>query len=186
MRSQTLSPPHQFSVIQSVRWIPTMQHMLQVLALLLALSLSAPQARAAITFSGTLGSNSATYPGTSGMQTGRIARRAPASTCAAPKEFPGLNATDGSRAYDAYTLTNPSSTDACTTVTYTLTGGGAGAGLLAVAYLNSFDPSNISANYLADMGQSVSPGDLGPKTFSFKIPRRANCRTGDSRFRSRW
>ena len=148
-------------------------HALQVLALLamlFALALSVPQAHAVTTFSGTLGSNSATFPGTSGTQTGRIARRAPASTCAAPKEFPGLNATDGSRAYDAYTLTNPSSTDACTTVTYTLTGGGAGAGLLAVAYLNSFDPSNISTNYLADPGQSVSPGSDGPKTFSFKIP----------------
>ncbi len=39
-----------------------------------------------------------------------------------------------------------------------------------MAYLGNFDPTNISANYLADAGDSVLPGSAGPVTFSFTLP----------------
>ena len=170
MKSQTMSPPHQFSIIQPARWITTMQHALQVLALLLALSWCAPQARAATMFSGKLGSNSTTFPGTSGTQTGGVNSDNTASTCAAPKAFPGLASATGSRAYDAYTFTNPSTTtDACVMVTYTLTGTVGATDIFAVAYLGSFDPANVNQNYLADAGKILSASGA-MQTFSFTLP----------------
>ncbi len=128
MRMKELSVPHRrtASTVQLTSWTKTAPHVLQVLALLamiFAFALSAPQARAATTFSGTLGSNSVTYPGTSGTQTGRLLRNGIASTCGTPKAFPGLSTTTGVRSYDSYQIINASSTtDACVSVSYTLTG----------------------------------------------------------------
>ena len=47
----------------------------------------------AFSFTGTLGSNSATYPGTSGTQTGRLSRVSPAIDCYSVTTFPGFAAT---------------------------------------------------------------------------------------------
>ena len=145
-------------------------HVLQVLAALFILTLYIAPAHAAISFNGKLGSNSTTFPGTSGTQTGGVNSDNTASTCAAPKAFPGLASATGSRAYDAYTFTNPSSTtDACVTVTYTLTGTVGATDIFAVAYLSSFDPANVNQNYLADAGK-ILPASGAMQTFSFTLP----------------
>jgi hypothetical protein len=117
----------------------------------------------AINFTGSLGLNSPTYPGTSGIQPGRLNRFPPASTCSAPKTFPGLFDTAG-RTYDAYTFFN---SGPATCVTFRVTTPCTGSNFIfPVAYLGSFDPANPGANYLGDSGDSPNPSG----TFSVNVP----------------
>lgn len=97
-------------------------------------------------------------------QAGRLNTLTQASTCAAPRNCPGVLETIP-RHYDAYAFRNTSSSEACFTVDVTA------ACLNSIlihssAYLGSFDPSNLCQNYLADVG----PGVLTNSQYSFTVP----------------
>jgi hypothetical protein len=118
--------------------------------------------------SGILGSGSATWPSTSGTQTGRLNRNGIASTCAVPKTCNQWDTTPG-RAYDAYSFTNGTGVTACVVgelevITQTA------CNIQMNAYLNTYDPANICTGYLADPGISsgTPPSLVGP--FSFDVP----------------
>ncbi|MGA9768155.1 MAG: hypothetical protein WBV94_03890 [Blastocatellia bacterium] len=120
---------------------------------------------------GNLGLGSADHPSVSGQQTpARLFRDGIPSTCADPKVCPGPFGS-GSFTFDAYTFTNETSTDQCVTVLYNPnvdTKGNCNVNAHAIAYLNSFSPTNLCQNYLADVGSS----DELP--FSFTVPAGAN------------
>ncbi len=98
-------------------------------------------------FSGSLGSGDAT-------QTGRMNRFAVASTCAAPKTYPGNFTTSGQRFYDSYTVTNPRNVSVCATIGIIT---GCGTNIFSAAYLGSYNPTSLGTNYLGDPGSSF-PG----------------------------
>src|SRR5262249_16719423 len=77
------------------------------------------------------------------VQTNRVARNNVIASCGSPKVFPGIS-TAGTH-YDVYTFTNTSVDEACVTVLLS-----SGCDLMAVAYLDTFDPLNTATNYLAD------------------------------------
>jgi fibronectin-binding autotransporter adhesin len=83
------------------------------------------------------------------VQVGRLTRNGTNSSCAAPKTCPGLQPDSILRHYDAYTFYSAS--NACVSVTLT---NDCGLRLFSVAYLGSYDPSNLCANYLGDQGSS--------------------------------
>ena len=116
-------------------------------------------------FSGAIGSNSASYPGTSGTQTGRLTRSGAASACGAAKAYPGTF-DNAPRSYDAYTFRNAG---AATCVTFTVTGCTGDQLILPVAYLGSFNPANIATNYLGDVGSSPA----ATTSFSVNVPANA-------------
>jgi PKD-like domain/CS domain len=95
-------------------------------------------------FNGSLGAGDA-------QQTGRMSRFGVVSTCAAPKGYPGTFDTGGQRFYDSYTITNPVNVPVCATIGIK---SGCGVSMFSAAYINSFNPANIEANYLADPGSS--------------------------------
>jgi hypothetical protein len=99
-----------------------------------------------------------------GILAERLFRNITASTCAVPKPFPGISGT-GPYYYDTYTLSNTTGSTQCVSVTYLLTGTG---NVFVTAYSNSFDPTNLSTNYLADGGSSSSTA-VTPYTFSFNM-----------------
>jgi len=68
--------------------------------------------------------------------------------------------------YDAYTFTNTTGSTQCVTVGVTTDCQG-GNFIFTAAYLGTFDPNNICANWIADEGSSPIPGD--PTPFSFTI-----------------
>ena len=113
---------------------------------------------------GTPPSTNPDFTRSTGLQTGRMNRFAPAADCNAPKANPGLFSPTGSRQYDLYTFTPAAS--GCVEVT--LYAYAAGFDLYAVAYNNlGFVPSNPATNYLADHGNS--PNNANPRTFSFNV-----------------
>ena len=97
-----------------------------------------------LVFNGSLGAGDT-------QQTGRMNRFATVSTCAVSKSYPGNFTTTGSRFYDSYTVTNPSNVPVCATIGLT---SGCGTSLFSAAYLNSFNPTSLATNYLADHGSS--------------------------------
>ena len=127
------------------------------------LVLCAEHAHAATTFNATLGSPSTTYPSTTGTQTNRVTRDGVVSKCGAPKAYPGTTTVSGALRYDAYQITNPST--GCLAISFT--SNAPGSNLFAVAYLNSFNPSNVATNYRADPGTSPVTG--GTLLFSFDL-----------------
>ena len=111
-------------------------------------------------FSGTLVS---TDPTTANGQ-GRLGRDGSPSGCPFPKGCPGPFAGDTRpRAYDTFSFNNPSNGSDCLTVTLNQTA--CSGALLATAYLDSFDPTNICANYLGDAG-----GSANTTSFSVNVP----------------
>jgi len=123
-----------------------------------------------IVVNGHLGMGSPDHPSTSGQQTpARLFRDGVPSTCDAPKACPGPFGS-GSFTFDAYTFTNESNTAQCVTVNYdpNTGAGNCNVNAHAIAYLNSFSPTNLCNNYLADVGSS----DALP--FSFNVPAGAN------------
>ena len=96
-------------------------------------------------------------------QTGRLNRFAPPSVCGVAKANPGLFAATGARHYDTYSFTNSGNGPACVTVSLT---SACGTNIFGVSYLGSFNPANLTQNYLGDFGAS-SPGTA---TWSIDIP----------------
>jgi hypothetical protein len=120
-----------------------------------------------IVVNGHLGLGSPDHPSASGQQTpSRLFRDGIASTCAAPKTCPGpFNF--GSFTFDAYTFTNESNATQCVTVQY-LPNVGCNVNAHAITYLNSYSPTNLCLNYLADVGASDN------LDYSFEVPAGAN------------
>lgn len=91
---------------------------------------------------------------------GRLGRNGVAASCAG-KACPGPFGS-GPRAYDTFSFVNGGGVPACATVNLS---SACGTTLLASAYLNSFDPSNLCTNYLGDAGASSSA-----QQFSVMVP----------------
>jgi hypothetical protein len=68
--------------------------------------------------------------------------------------------------YDAYAFTNATGSPQCVTVAINTDCQGSNF-IFTAAYLGTFDPNNICANWIADEGSSPVPGDQTP--FSFNI-----------------
>jgi hypothetical protein len=118
-----------------------------------------------ISFRGAIGSNSATYPGTSGVQTNRISRARDPSTCSIS---PGFTTQPGSFAFDAYVFENRGP---ATCVTFTLdTACRSPQEIFAVAYTGSFNPANVATNHAGDMGRSLPFSN----NFSVTVPANSN------------
>ena len=102
-------------------------------------------------------------------QTGRLTRNNIISACGSPKSCPGAFTLSGAYAYDAYSFTNLSSGAVCVTVTLSTSCSGNNL-IFSAAYLGSFNPTSLCANYLADIGTSPA----GSGSFSFNIPANTN------------
>jgi hypothetical protein len=101
------------------------------------------------------------FTGTTGIIPTRHFRDGVPGACNT-KAFPGTTA-PGNRQFDAYTFqTCPNSGPTCVTVT--LSGANA-ANLFTAAYSGSFNPADLSQNYLTDAGFSTST-----TTYSFNLP----------------
>ncbi|HEX8090098.1 MAG TPA: S8 family serine peptidase [Blastocatellia bacterium] len=84
------------------------------------------------------------------------------SSCGPAKAFPGTTQ-PGTRQFDAYAFTTCSNS-AASCVTVTLSGANA-INLFTAAYSGSFNPADISQNFLADAGASAAT-----RTYSFSVP----------------
>lgn len=98
-------------------------------------------------------------------QTARLGRDGNPSQCAAAKGCPGPLGT-GPRLYDTFNFPNNGGGAACLRIDLTAGCNPATNPIMAGAYLDSFDPSNLCANYLGDMGGSPSPSG----SFSVNVP----------------
>jgi subtilisin-like proprotein convertase family protein len=96
----------------------------------------------------------------------RLTRDGVSSSCAAAKACPGPFGA-GPYFYDTYTIKNIACSSQCVTVSYIASG--ATGNVFVTAYANSFTPSNLCTNYIADGGlSSVAPGAL--VSFSVTVP----------------
>lgn len=91
-------------------------------------------------------------------QEARLFRDANPSVCATAKPCPGPFGS-GPRHYDAYTFENGES-NACITVTLL-----ADCALFSAAYTNSFNPTNLCENYMADLGDNT----FDATNYSFQV-----------------
>jgi autotransporter-associated beta strand protein len=102
-------------------------------------------------------------------QTNRAYRTLVLSSCASPKSwYPFFGDTGTNFHYETYGFTNTTVDDACVTVELQ-----SASDLMAVAYLNSFDPQNITNYFLGDGGYSTGNGFNGlngPTSFSVTVP----------------
>lgn len=104
---------------------------------------------------GMLGSGSADYPGVSGTHVGRLTRNGRISSCNSPKTCPGLFDPLGLRTFDSYSFSNTGTAPACVQISFTPSGCST-PGLFACVYSGSFDPDDLCANYLGDLGFSLA------------------------------
>jgi len=100
-------------------------------------------------------------------QNDRIGRDSRPSTCAG-KVSPGGGFT-GTHWYKTYTFTNTSAAARCYTVTINAGLNGPG-DIESVAYDQTYDPTNIDANYLGDSGISGLGTTVDKATYSFTVP----------------
>jgi hypothetical protein len=98
-----------------------------------------------------------------GQQNARLGRDGSPSGCAAAKGCPGPLGT-GPRLFDTISFPNNGGATACLKID--LTAGCFPTQIMAGAYLDSFDPSNLCTNYLGDPGGSPSPSN----SFSVNVP----------------
>jgi hypothetical protein len=97
------------------------------------------------------------------VQSGRLLRLAIPGTCLLPRGCPGPFDAIPVR-YDAYNYTNTSGGQACVTVR--LDASACPGALFSASYLGSYDPANLCANFLADLGSN--PASSG--SYSFSVP----------------
>jgi hypothetical protein len=100
-------------------------------------------------------------------QTDRIGRGGSPSTCSG-RASPGGGFT-GTHYYKTYTFTNTSGAARCYTVTINAALGGPG-DIESVAYDQTYDPTNISTNYLGDSGVTGLGTTVANATYSFTVP----------------
>jgi PKD repeat protein len=104
------------------------------------------------------------------QQIGRLSRDLIGTSCGYAKSFPGVFTATGTRSYHDHSFTNLSDTPACLDLKFTTPCLG---NLFVVAYLGSFDPLDITKNYLSDMGGSTTiNGEVGE--FVFTVPAKTN------------
>lgn len=98
-------------------------------------------------------------------QLGRLNRNAIASTCPT-KPFPGVFNPATTYNYETFTYQNTSPAAACVTVNFNPDAGPTpcGANAHASAYVGAYDPTNLAAGFVGDVGSSVA------QPFSFEIP----------------
>ena len=105
-------------------------------------------------------------------QKDRINQGVAATTCAGAVPAPGIIA--GSFGYDKYTFRNRVGADACVAITLKATGDvNSGRGLSAAAYVDAFDPANISTNFIGHTGNAANPGTnpaTNTRQFHVKVP----------------
>ena len=111
-----------------------------------------------------LGPYTGTLDGSDAFMAQRLSRSDPPSTCAVPQ--PGVVFGGADVRYETFTFFNSGPAE-CVTVTYSSLGVGDDYDHLS-AYVNSFNPSNLLLNYLADAGNSAGGGPA--KVFSFMVP----------------
>jgi len=109
---------------------------------------------------------------TDAMQIGREDRLGPIAACGAGSTWKGSNA-DGTNphVFDVYHFVNPATTSACFTLTLNYDAmGGTVQGYLS-AY-TSFDPLNISSNFLGDVGGVLNPNPttMQMQTMAITVP----------------
>ena len=97
-------------------------------------------------------------------QVGRLTQNGVASSCAAAKSFPGVNDTN-IRNFRGYNFVNNTNAVACITVTLDAGSCVGATGLFSAAYAG-YNPGDISANYLGDIGASPNPS----RSYSFNVP----------------
>jgi hypothetical protein len=108
-----------------------------------------------------------------GLQTGRLNRFSPATTCTTVKPNPGLFDT-GSRRFDSYAFnTCPENTGSCANVRLSGTNN---VTLYSVAYAPTFVPATPNVNFVGDGGISANTGapylfsvGSGPRTFTLAV-----------------
>ncbi|MBY0279813.1 thrombospondin type 3 repeat-containing protein [Candidatus Binatia bacterium] len=101
----------------------------------------------------------AAFTSFAGTHTGRLARNSPASACGGPQPYPGIFNPANVHRFEAYGFELCSTAQpSCTTVT--LRGENA-SNLYASAYSPTFDPTNLSAGFVADPGFSGSSVSFG-------------------------
>jgi len=100
----------------------------------------------------------------------RLGRNGIASGCGQPKTCPGaIDATftaNTTRLYHLHTFTEAPGVAACVTITTTVACSSTTNPIIPVAYLGSFDPSNLCTNYLGDPGASPNPTN----SFQVNVP----------------
>jgi len=97
------------------------------------------------------------------MQNGRLVQNGVASSCAGRKAFPGV-ADMNPRRTKVYLFTNNMSTPVCVNVTLNAGSCTGASGLFSAAY-TGFNPFDLTANYLADIGGSPTPS----RSYSFVV-----------------
>ncbi len=105
------------------------------------------------------------------IQTDRLGRNGIPSTCAG-KASPGGGFT-GTKYYKTWTFTNNGGSAACFTVNINAALGGAG-DIESAAYLNIYNPLDLSANYLGDTGIVGLGTTVGNASYSFVVPAMSN------------
>ena len=107
------------------------------------------------------------FDGSQSSQTGRVTLNGVVSSCSAPKACPGSEPT-GAHTFVEYAIPNTSGVDQCLTVNLQ-NDPSLLCSLQSVAYLDSFNPADVCANFLADPGSSTSPVTRST-TMSFVLP----------------
>lgn len=99
------------------------------------------------------------------VQSGRIFRDATASACPG-KAYPGIFNVGTMYNFETYTYSNTSAATSCVTINFDPNSGATpcGTNAHASAYLGSYDPNNQAANFVGDVGSSVT------QPFSFDVP----------------
>ncbi|HTV39800.1 MAG TPA: hypothetical protein VMF08_04440 [Candidatus Sulfotelmatobacter sp.] len=100
----------------------------------------------------------------SAVQTNRWNRDEVVSSCGATKSWSGFGDIGTSFHYNAYAFTNTSGADACVTIELQSTND-----VMAATYLDSYNATTISNNFLGDAGISTAQAD-GVTTYSTEIP----------------
>ena len=108
-------------------------------------------------------------------QTDRMGRDGVPSTCGG-KACPQGIGTAGTRNYKTFNFTNSGGAPACITVQIDAAcGSGGGAGdIESAAYLNTYNPANLCANFLGDSGVVGLGTTIPSNSYSFSVPASSN------------
>jgi hypothetical protein len=108
---------------------------------------------------------SATINGAGPLQLGRLFRDGTPSACPS-KVYPGLLNAATSYGYNVHSYTIEGGASTCLTVNFDPNSGGTPCGTNAhmSAYIGGYDPANQAANYVGDVGSSVT------QPFAFTVP----------------
>ncbi len=135
-----------------------------ILVQVMFLALFSPYAQSALAACPPVDPVQASFTGAN-TQSGRIYRDGNPSTCPG-KAYPGIYNVGTSYYYETFTYNNTSSSAACVTVNFDPNAGATPSGNNAhmSAYIGSYDPNNQAANFVGDVGSSIT------QSFSFQVP----------------